>query len=267
MLSVWYILTARSVSILAFPEDSTINVKAWPSIKIGNRWLLRSGERQIAVQSEGYYPYSGEILVSKDHLQTHQIRLTPLPGKLDVSLNPVTEADLYIDGKLVGKIPNLIDSVTAGEREIEVKAPKYQSFKVKMLITGLRQTQSLDVRLEPAWASMRIDSKPPGADVLVEKEIIGSTPIKADILRGNKTIILRKSGYKDWIKRMNIKPNQPINMGTIVLSKNDGVLRLTSIPENATVLLDSDFKGETPLTLKVSPDKAHSVKFQKNLQN
>lgn len=263
LLTVWYILTSRSVSIIAFPEVASINVESWPSIKIGNRWLLRSGEREVTVRSDGYYPYSGEILISSDHLQTHQINLVPLPGKLDVSLEPLLEANLYIDGNLIGKIPNLIESVEAGRREIEVKAPRYQPFKINMLITGLRKTQSLDVRLEPAWATIQIDSNPSGADVLVGKEIIGSTPIRAEILRGNKTIVLRKKGYKDWTKRLKINPNQPISMGTIALSKNDGILKLTSIPTKATVLLDSDFKGETPLTIKVSPDKTHSVKFQK----
>ena len=263
VLSVWYILTARSVSIVAFPEVSSINVESWPSIKIGNRWLLRSGKREVTVRSDGYYPYSGEILVSSDHLQTHQINLVPLPGKLAVSLEPIAEADLYIDGNLIGKVPNLIETVEAGRRRIEVKAPRYQPFKINMSITGQRKTQSLDVRLEPAWATIQIDSAPSGANVFVGKEKIGNTPIQAEILQGNKTITLRNKGYKDWVKRLKINPNQPINMGTIALSKNDGVLKLTSIPTKVTVLLDGDFKGETPLTLKVPPDKAHSVKFQK----
>ena len=102
LLTVWYILTARSVSIVAFPEVASINVESWPSIKIGNRWLLRSGKREITVRANGYYPYSGEILISSDHLQTHQISLVPLPGKLDVSLKPLLEAELYIDGNLIG---------------------------------------------------------------------------------------------------------------------------------------------------------------------
>ena len=65
-----------------------------------------------------------------------------------------------------------------------------------MLITGQRKTQSLDVRLEPAWATIQIDSTPSEADVLVEKKVIGSTPIRAEILQGNKTITIRKKGFK-----------------------------------------------------------------------
>jgi len=263
LVSVWYILTARSVSILAFPDVATVNVKNWPSIKIGNRWLLRPGNREIEVKSLGYYSFQGKIEVTEDHLQTHKLSLIPLPGKLDISLRPINKASLYIDGEPLGIVPSLLESVPAGQREIEIKAPRYQPFKVNFFVEGQRKTQKLDVRLEPAWASFEINSKPSEATVLIGEKIIGTTPLKVDILEGEKKLSLEKSGYKNWAKKIKIKPNQPIDMGTISLSKNDGFLKLTSIPEKVTILLNNDFKGQTPLTLRVSPDKNHVLKFQK----
>ena len=52
-------------------------------------------------------------------------------------------------------------------------------------------------------------------------------------------------------------------MGTVALSKANGYLKLTSVPDKVTVTFNGDFKGETPLTISVSPEKNHLLKFIK----
>ncbi len=263
LLSVWYVLTARSVSILTLPETASINIISWPSIKIGSRWLLRAGNRELEVTSDGYYPFVGQIKITSDDIQTHQVSLIPLPGNLDISLQPVGEADLYIDGEKRGKIPNLIKSIAAGQRQIEARADRYLPFEIKFLVEGRGATQNLDIRLEPAWANVQINSRPATAEFLIDGKRVGITPLKIEVLQGNKTITLKKSGYKDWTKKIRIRPSRPIDMGTIALSKSDGYLRLTSIPEKVTVLFNDEFKGETPVTLNALPEKNHVLKFTK----
>ena len=128
---LWYVLTARSVSIITSPEIASVNVKSWPSPKIGNRWLLRPGKQRLEVRSEGYHTFVGQLEITKDDIQTHNISLIALPGDLKISLKPIERADIYIDGQPYGNIPGLVKNVEAGQRLIEIRADRYVPFDLK----------------------------------------------------------------------------------------------------------------------------------------
>ena len=49
-----------------------------------------------------------------------------------------------------------------------------------------------------ASARVQIESIPPGADIEVDGSFVGSTPSEVQIAEGNHTVLVTKSGYKNW---------------------------------------------------------------------
>jgi hypothetical protein len=55
-----------------------------------------------------------------------------------------------------------------------------------------------------AEASLAIDSTPSGADIEIDGEFVGNTPSTITVAPGSHRIAVKKKGYADWGKTMNI---------------------------------------------------------------
>lgn len=261
--AVWYVLTARSVGIEPRPAQASVNVDEWPAVRIGNHWLLRPGARRVSVEAPGHVPFRGEIEVSAKQLQTHRIALERLPGHLRVAVVPHVEAELLVDGKPGGKAPGRVENVPAGLHDITVRAPRYLDFETTLDIEGKGIEQRLDVKLEPAWATVTLASEPPGATIAVDGKPQGTTPAELELLNGRRVLDLSAPGYKPWRQTLTVIAGNDVDLGAVVMAKADGLLELSSTPEGANVTLDGEFRGLTPLELPVSPDEAHTVQLIK----
>ena len=49
-----------------------------------------------------------------------------------------------------------------------------------------------------------IDSIPAGADIEVDGGFVGNTPSTVDVAQGNHQITVKKQGFADWTKALNI---------------------------------------------------------------
>lgn len=56
----------------------------------------------------------------------------------------------------------------------------------------------------PAQASLMIDSTPAGADIEVDGNFVGNTPSTVTLATGNHQVAVKKKGFADWTKVLNI---------------------------------------------------------------
>ena len=256
---LWFVLTARSVGIDTEPGDATVSVLEWPVVSIGRHWLLRPGTRRVRASAPGHVTFDGTIEVGPEQLQTHALILERLPGLLRVDVTPVPSAEILVDGVSAGTVPGVIGDVPAGVHDIEIRAPRYQSFHVTLEIEGKGIEQSLAARLEPGWADLEIASVPPGASVRIDGATRATAPATLEVLAGRHVLELVHPGYKTWRQTLAIAPGQPVRLGEIVLAPADGELVLDSVPPGANVTVDGEYRGRTPLTLALAPGSAHRV--------
>jgi hypothetical protein len=55
-----------------------------------------------------------------------------------------------------------------------------------------------------AQASLVIDSTPPGADIEIDSAFVGNTPSTVSIASGSHQIVVKKEGFADWTKALNV---------------------------------------------------------------
>ena len=53
-------------------------------------------------------------------------------------------------------------------------------------------------------ASLQIDSSVPGADIEIDGAFAGNTPSTLSVTPGQHTIAVKKRGYTDWTRTMNV---------------------------------------------------------------
>ncbi len=57
---------------------------------------------------------------------------------------------------------------------------------------------------QAAQASLTVDSTPPGAEIEVDGNFVGSTPSTIDVTPGSHEITVKKKGFTDWTRKLNV---------------------------------------------------------------
>ena len=105
-------------------------------------------------------------------------------------------------------------------------------------MAGKGEAQRLQRDLQPAWASVRIDSQPPGARVQVDGEEIGVTPLETELLQGERQVVLTLDKYQQLALPVQVRAGHDLALDTFQLQPADGRLLLDSNPAGASVSID-----------------------------
>ncbi|MEE8339120.1 MAG: PEGA domain-containing protein, partial [Xanthomonadales bacterium] len=254
-----FLLSAKSVQITVQAQTSAdIALSGGLYLPFGDRYLLHTGDYQVTATAVGYHPLYSTVTVTDEDTQIVQLVLRPLPGRLGVNSQP-SGAKVLIDGELIGETPLSAVPVEAGEHSLRIQAERYLPLEQTLLVTGRNIQQHLKFVLEPAWAEITVDSLPQGATVLVDGEAAGTTPVVLEILQGEHQLILQKEGFAHWQEVLTITAGEAQDMGRVELQPAAATIQLVSLPSRANVTVDGEFRGQTPITLEVSPDHPHRL--------
>ncbi|MGB1139681.1 MAG: PEGA domain-containing protein [Halioglobus sp.] len=258
VVALAFLFTARSVLITVDSETTPdLSVKGL-ALPLGERFLMRPGDYIVEAVAEGYRPLTTNITVNDNSSQTIQLSLEPLPGRLSVLSKP-SGATVSLNGEAAGTTPIEDLPVDRGDYTVTLEHPRYLTAETSMAITGRGVLQQLDIDLAPAWAEVTVTSMPAGAQVIVDNQPVGTTPATVEILEGVRELALSLAGYQQVVREVSVLAGEPQDLGVIELQPSAGVLSLDSVPGEASVLLDGEFRGNTPLALELTPGQAHSL--------
>jgi formylglycine-generating enzyme required for sulfatase activity len=254
---MWFIFTAMSVSLLTIPAKATVRVTgALPAVRLGDRVLLQPGNYHVRAELPGYKAAELPIKVTRDPNQAFTLTLAKLPGRLRIEVPAA--ARVTLDGKEAGTAPGEFE-LAAGRHRVAIAAERYQPFTADVTVEGLGKTQTFKPQLVPGWGVVTVTSEPAGAQLLVNGEPRGVTPVKAEIMAGAHPVELRLEGFKPWTTDIQVKANEPLSLGPVKLGLPDGRLAIRSDPPGASVSVAGVYRGQTPIDLELRPALDHSI--------
>ena len=269
----FYFFTAKAVKIDVFDDlngelitqESTINIDGglFPSFKIGGRYLLRSGEYEISILNEGYVSVDkGNLIIDENESQDRMFDLRRLPGKIVFITNPNVDFDLYVDDSEVIKItPEIL--LLAGNRKIELRFKKYFTIKKEIFVNGKGEIDEYSFDLDPAWADVAISTEPDAVSIFNGNEELGNTPSTVQLIQGKNILTLRKSGYKDYEIELDVVAQQALSLDSLMLSRLDVPLKIATQPEGASVNINAEYRGLTPIETMLEPLVEHNILISK----
>ena len=170
---------------------------------------------------------------------------------------------MLLDGTPLGTTPLVDTELVPGVHRLEFSAERHLAEVRELEVAGGGERQSLAATLTPDWAVVSLRTDPPGATVVVDDVDVGVTPADVEVASGEHELEVRLAGYNAWSNRLLVAANQPQQLPDIKLVLADGRLELASAPSEATVNVDGEFRGRTPLSLRLAPGRAHRVTLTK----
>ncbi len=149
---------------------------------------VKTGEHIIEVKAAGYITRDEPVTVNDGSSTVLKIDLNPeakTEARIKVS-SPVPNADVFIDGASVGKVPVDVP-IAAGEHFVIVSLDGYKNFEATVRVDP-GQTQTVPAVLR-AIGKLLILSDPPGAQVLINGMPAGETPLDLKELETGDTVV------------------------------------------------------------------------------
>ena len=260
----WFVLTARSVSVQVEPMTASVEIEGGMNIRLGPRYLIRSGSYQLSLRNEGYHDTSTQLVVGSEQNQIHQFSMRKLPGLVTVLTPGVSGARVRIDGVDIGRTPLQDVEVEPGVRNLTISMDRYLDHSDTIEIEGRRQPQDFTADLKPAWAVVDFATSPAGADVLIDGELVGTTPLVTEVIQGTRDVTLKLGGHKAWQDDFDVIAGEDFSVSGIELEPADGLVFIRTQPSGASVTTNGEFQGLTPLEVALPPGREHQVTFFHN---
>ena len=265
LVASWLLFTSKSIQFDVQPsEPDDISISGgWFRMPIGDRVLMREGDYVVKVRKAGYYDVNQSFVVGDEPSMTVGIEMRRLPGKLAVVTDPAVDAVVSIDGSLVGNAPFGPVELQPGEHSVSVEAERYLPFGDVVEVPGLGKYQELHVQLVRRWSNVEVTSDPPGAEVFAGDERRGVTPATVELLEGTHQLSVVREGFKAWDGNVEARPNVDQVLPLIQLEPANAKLLVNSVPRTANVTVDGRYRGQTPITLALSPGVDYEIGLSK----
>jgi formylglycine-generating enzyme required for sulfatase activity len=264
VLAAAFVLLATPLAVQITPAPAAQSLAGFPPpIRVGRRLLAVPGEYTVRATLPGYRPLEQRIRVAGRDFQVFDFRLQALPGRVRITLDPDVPFRLFAGDAAVPLAGDAVAELDAGSTRLRVETERYLPESREVEIAGRGQAQTVAFTLRPAWAGVHIGSTPPGAAVMVDGAAAGTTPLDTEMRAGTRSIVLTLAGYKPVTLTRPIEAGMALRLENIELPPADGHVSLSSDPPGASVSVDGDFQGTTPLQLALSSATAHALRLTK----
>lgn len=182
---------------------------------------LPSGTYTIQVRKTGYTTYTAPITVKPNVRLKMHVPMMANAATVTLTSNP-KEAKVYLDNQPIGVTPLTIDAVPSGRHALRFEkegfATSYRIFQVE-----IGQKLELNSNLGKEPGGLRIKTRVPGADVYLEGNLLGKTPLVLEkaIQPGQYSLRITQEGYADHIQPVVIEPSRTTKVSADLVSMDE----------------------------------------------
>ena len=206
------------------------------------------GTYDYRVSCADYHTEAGKLTVSAAGKVEKNISLRPNFGWIDVQgRSEYHGAQVYLDNKHIGQLPLKSDAVKSGTYQVKVLKALYKPFEQQVTVTD-NNTTTLNVALVPNFANITLTTDAE-SEIWIDGRQRGKGQCTLNLELGEYTVEVKRPSHRTVSDVIHVAE---LTDRTVQLSSPTpiyGVLDISSSPSRATVLVDGEEKGQTPLIL------------------
>lgn len=227
----------------------------------GNIVPVTEGIHKVKIEAESYIPYETTVQAKNGKLHNISVNLEPIFGYLTFVDKQFAEgATILINSKEIGKVPMFKVKSKVGTHKVRFIKPGYVPSEEEYTIqVAENKITDIDVTMQVA-RKITFETTPVAAEVVMDGNRIGFTPVSALVNAGNHEILIRKSGFatekitKEISEKTPDEENvkfdlRPVNQLNID-SESDGLaIVLEGRKENKNIAIENTFTTPASIPL------------------
>ena len=257
-----------ALSIESVPPGATVIVDGLP--RGTAPWIgpLAAGHHEAVLKLQGRREVSSDFIMPEGRDLSLRLELPP-PARnesprLLISSKP-EGASIAIDGAEVGSTP-WAGEVKPGPHKVAIKLEGYTPDERSLVAHANREAEvSFALQHLPGPAQLSVESEPTGAELSIDGNVVGTTPLDAPIPleAGEHQIEARRKGYLGVAQRVVVEPGQSASLRlSLAAAPKDPApptIAVATEPAGARLYVDDKLAGETPFRIKSTPGQ-HEIR-------
>ncbi len=226
---------------------------------------LKAGAHRLTLVLEGFETINKGIAVKKNQTATIKEMLVRQTGMVRINSNP-KDAQVWVDGKYVGKTPVKVPGLNVGSHNVRVSLPSYRNHIGRFRVDPNTLTP-LDINLKGKPGKLLVTSMPTGAHVHIEGEKVGATPYSARLKPDEYSVVVSKQGYTSVHRKVELIPDRSTVL-ELVLKKGLAVTEnMVNVPAGRFMMgcnkrADSDCDRDELASKRVYLDSFYIDKYE-----
>ena len=211
---------------------------------------VAAGGHQLRLLAERHLPHLSNISVAGMEIaQTFDIDLEPAWANIAIASIPAG-ATVLVDGEALGQTPALLE-ILQGERQIMLEKPRYRSWRQSLSVNAGEHQKLEPVRLSPADGTLVLSSTPASANVTVNGQYQGQTPLELSLKPSDEhNVSVLKPGYKRASRTLSLNPEERRDLH-LKLKAQLGDVLVQVEPASAEILVNGESMGRGTQTLSL----------------
>ena len=209
---------------------------------------LAPGKHHVRFEMANYESVDEFLFLREGGAFQKNAVLNPVKGLLLLLTEP-EGCDVSLDGLSLGKTPRLVSSLDAKDTyRLLLQKPGYQPRTVEVKFNGRTPLVKSETLIIDAGI-IEVTSDPAGADVMVNGQPRGKTPVTVrDVPKGRATVTIKKQGFSEEARELAIVAGESRTL-FVKLAGLAGSMTLTSVPEGARFYVNDQPQGKSPVVL------------------
>jgi formylglycine-generating enzyme required for sulfatase activity len=211
---------------------------------------VSSGRHQLEIRTPDYQSFMTAVTVNGcGEIQTFDFALIPNWAPVVIGSIP-KGARVEIDGKPMGITPLEIE-LAAGSYQLTLTADRFKNWQTRLVVKPNQPQRIENIRLMPADGTLSVRTTPAGANVIIDKNYVGRTPLKTDVSANtNHLVQVSKPGYEIVSRKIKL-PVAGAKTLSLDLKPLKGVINLTVVPSDAQLFINGKPWGPVPAKLNL----------------
>lgn len=247
-------------------QGAAVRVDGAPVGNIPYRATVQPGRHLVQIGREGYVTFSQWVELAGGQVLTLPVMLEaerPSTGSVLVA-SDVSGAPVFVDGEPRGSTPTVIENVTAGQHQIEIRPPGLDVHRETVNIVA-GQRVSINPILRPAapqGGSLRVIANVPAAVISLDGETLGNAPAsRENVSPGEHILEATADGYMPVQQPVTVVSGQQ-RVVSIQLRRQEappGRIVINANVAGAIVTIDSEERGRAPIVVENATAGTHAI--------
>lgn len=203
---------------------------------------LEAGDYTLQIRAPRYQLHERRLTVNGRGIeQTVSTTLNPDWATITISTEP-EDVSVLIDGEPAGTTATPVD-VPSGQHQLTLRAPGYRDELIDLEVIAEVPQDLGPIVLVPASGVLKLGSEPSGANVTVDGEFAGRTPLTVELKPGREHLVqLSRAGYNRRSFTLSLARGTTDHR-TLTLTPQLGEVTFEITPESAELVVNGQPRG------------------------
>jgi eukaryotic-like serine/threonine-protein kinase len=241
------------LKVESVPSGADVIVDGESKAKTPAHLMLPLGEHTVRLALQDYQPWEEPIAITQatEYPLRVDLQRSVKLASLKIKSTP-PGAEVLLDGTPMGKTP-MEQVLPIGEHLVRLNMDDYQVYEQRV---KLENAEELNVQLKAASRefNLNVSSMPQGAQVYVNANPVGKTPLSTEVPPGTYLVSLQMPHYNEWKTQVEVLDQDHSLFANLIPLPKEAILNTVSRPQGAAVYVDGKPTGKkTPAKLTLSP--------------